>query len=102
MNDQFRQLAEQAGISWQPQPVLGTWTAFDFELEKFAELIVRECADRLRKEVEFGDDQLTNSGVYKLAFMNRAADICEEHFEVKKPTVDTQLRNRSTYFGNNP
>ena len=35
--------AQQAGITWQQQPELGTWTAFDCELKEFAELIVKEC-----------------------------------------------------------
>ena len=35
--------AQQAGITWQEQPELGTWTAFDSELKQFAELIVAEC-----------------------------------------------------------
>ena len=35
--------AQQAGITWQQQPELGTWTAFDEELMTFAELLVTEC-----------------------------------------------------------
>ena len=47
MTDRMQTIAEifarQAGITWQQQPELGTWTAFDSELTQFAELIVREC-----------------------------------------------------------
>lgn len=43
----IRQLAEQAGISWEDQAELGVWTAFDHELTQFAELIVKECADHI-------------------------------------------------------
>jgi hypothetical protein len=73
-----------------------------FDFEKFAELIVKECADRIRKEIEFGNSELSTSNAYKLAFMTHAADLIEQHFGIEKPTVDSQLRNRSTYFGNNP
>ena len=47
MTDRMQTIAEifarQAGITWQQQPELGTWTAFDSELTQFAELIVQEC-----------------------------------------------------------
>ena len=47
MTDRMQKIAEtfarQAGITWQQQPELGTWTAFDSELTQFAELIVQEC-----------------------------------------------------------
>ena len=53
MNERIRELAEQAGLPWQVQPPHYTNTngLIDFpvsanrDLEKFAELIVRECAD---------------------------------------------------------
>jgi hypothetical protein len=44
MNERIKQLAEQANI---PQfPILGSpaWVATDLDMEKFAELIVRECS----------------------------------------------------------
>lgn len=102
MNKRIKELAEQANKKY--------FGFFDLDrnhqmafLEDFTKLIVKDCADTLRKEVEFGNAQLTNSGAYKLAFMNQAADIIEKHFEIEPtPNVDTQLRNRSTYFGNNP
>ena len=47
MNERIKQLAEQAGYDWQ-------WdTQIDFghkEMEKFAELIIRECADLYNHE----------------------------------------------------
>jgi hypothetical protein len=39
MNERIRELAEQAGFPEWSQKTIG------FELEKFAELIVRECAE---------------------------------------------------------
>ena len=52
MNDHVKQLAEQAGFvlwaneEWKPEGQVVDWSSnYDVELEKFAELIVRECAD---------------------------------------------------------
>ena len=53
MNEQIKQLAEQAGLKWKAQPphYTNTNNPIDFpvsanrDLEKFAELIVRECID---------------------------------------------------------
>ena len=47
MNERFRQLAEQAKIDYELLPEIArepVWIALDDELEKFAELIVGECA----------------------------------------------------------
>ena len=47
MNEQFKQLAEQANIGLFEDKSFG-WNVIagtDQHLEKFAELIVRECAD---------------------------------------------------------
>lgn len=52
MNDLLKNLAEQAGLTWKAQPrhFTNTNNPVDFprsanaDLEKFAELIIRECA----------------------------------------------------------
>ncbi len=50
MNERIRELAEQAGMNAFP-PVMSYdtkethWTGWDANLEKFAELIVKACAD---------------------------------------------------------
>jgi hypothetical protein len=41
MNERIRELAEQAGFNISNDPIDGH--DFNYELEKFAELIVREC-----------------------------------------------------------
>lgn len=51
-------------------------------LERFAELIVRECADVALRE---------NHDPYECIL---------KHFGIE--TVDSTMRSRSTYFGNNP
>jgi hypothetical protein len=44
MNERIRQLAEQAGISLSQKDYSYYWIESAEDIEKFAELIVRECA----------------------------------------------------------
>jgi hypothetical protein len=46
MNTRIRELAEQAGLSYMPSnypDMADLYKCADFELEKFAELIIQEC-----------------------------------------------------------
>ena len=45
MNERIRQLAEQAGSTHKQN--LGVYQFYTDELEKFAELIVKECIDKI-------------------------------------------------------
>ena len=48
MNERIRELAEQAGLSHMPSnypDMADLYKGADFELAKFAELIVRECIE---------------------------------------------------------
>ena len=48
MNERIRKLAERAGFSYMPRnypDMADLYECADFEMEKFAELIVRECID---------------------------------------------------------
>jgi hypothetical protein len=52
MNEKIKQLAEKAGFylwenePWKPEGAVVDWSCdYDSELEKFAELIIRECAN---------------------------------------------------------
>ena len=52
MNPKIKELAEQAGFmmwgdeAWKPHGAVVDWASqYDRELEKFAELIVKECAE---------------------------------------------------------
>ena len=56
MNERIKKLAEQAG--WMMGDEV---EGFNTRLEKFVELIVRECADLF--EVEWGDEKLTGNDV---------------------------------------
>jgi hypothetical protein len=75
MNERIRELAEQAG--WDNHH-----SKFDTRIEKFAELIVRECAEIADKAEPY-----------------KASDLIKQHFGVELDVNET-LRNRSTYFGN--
>ena len=44
MNERIRELAEQAGISLSQKDYSYYWVESAEDIEKFAELIVRECA----------------------------------------------------------
>ena len=81
MNERIKELAKQAQVEHCISHV---------RLQEFAELIVGECADVLLKwkgePFPFDEDL--------------AASLIKEHFGVEKSGVDEQLRNRSTYFGN--
>ena len=77
MNERIKELAKQAQVEHCISHV---------RLQEFAELIVRECSS--------------------VAIDNGCGDFVDikqklfEHFGVEESGVDEQLRNRSTYFGN--
>ena len=50
MNNKFSYLAEKAGLNMHNDPIDGH--DFSHELEKFAELIVQECAELVRIQNE--------------------------------------------------
>jgi hypothetical protein len=58
---------------------------WEFDREKFAELIVRECAELLKKESEeyyiVGSDYCEHS---KAEAFNEAVDLVKQHFGVKE------------------
>ena len=64
MKDRIRELAEQAGFNISNDPIDGH--DFKYEIEKFAELIVRECAMHMDQYADrTGDDLLLHFGVKK-------------------------------------
>ena len=81
MNERIKQLAELSGfkVDWQHEDVQALKMA---RFEKFAELIVRECAEIADKAEPY-----------------KASDLIKQHFGVELDVNET-LRNRSTYFGN--
>ena len=66
MNERIRELAEQA--EWRfADKATGNFSEHDKRLEKFAQLIVRECANRIdyweSRQGEHSDDLLKHFGV---------------------------------------
>ena len=68
MNERIKELAEQAGFAYEPSPTL----------QKFAELIVRECLKIVEPDVGMacGDEWYTT--------LEGAAQEIKEHFGVEK------------------
>ena len=78
MNERIKSFISQVGTDSS-----GKWISVD-DVEKFAELIVRECADI----ATINSHQWHSAGRFVLT-----------HFGVELDVNET-LRNRSTYFGN--
>lgn len=63
MNEQIRQLADQAGFvlwgdeKWTPGDTVDWSSRYDDELEKFAELIIQECMDVALAKKKWVEDQ---------------------------------------------
>ena len=77
MNERIRELAEQAG--YKP---LGTFADELMEIynKKFAELIVRECAELCREEGKKLEEQSIHSNSYQSYFL---ASLIKHHFGVE-------------------
>ena len=75
MNERIKELLNQAGI-YQPD----RFDAIDGsnQMEKFAELIVRECVDIIDKDAELPDDIGGN------AYLRMASKKIKQHFGVKE------------------
>ena len=89
MNERIRELAVEAGLSHMPSnypDMADLYKGADFELEKFAELIVKECAEQIelmRKRVEeYGPPPGYDSDTFRLAY-NDSIDTIKEHFGVE-------------------
>jgi hypothetical protein len=71
MNQRIRQLAEQAGFAYEPSETL----------QKFAQLIVRECVDRVTSKAN-GWGDMTGFAI-KESILDCAKDL-KEHFGVEE------------------
>ena len=65
MNERIEQLADQAGADIWGDQVLASR---HFDIEKFAELIVRECVDLLPADMTHGPDSRPLLQVFKEHF----------------------------------
>lgn len=84
MNERIRELAEQAGLSHMPSnwpDMADLYEGADFELAKFAELIVQECvAQIIAKGTDWVDFAPSQTGV-RPEYWAMAQQI-KEHFGV--------------------
>jgi len=78
MNERIKQLAEQAGSTHKQN--LGVYQFYSDELEKFAELIVRECLELCKKQ-EY--DYWRSSEDQDFTPID-CADAIKEHFGVEE------------------
>lgn len=74
MNERFRQLAEQAVYYDKDEE------SWEFDREKFAELIVRECMDICKHDSADDDDQFDLGRVYQAKEITQLIKI---HFGVE-------------------
>ena len=83
MNERIEKLAEQAGIEFTYDPTETPMRAFvecwEDELEKFAELIVRECASKV--DWIYAEKGITIDGVN---FTVTQGDLIKQHFGVEE------------------
>ena len=89
MNERIKELAEQAGLkveSWMTSPpkpfqILGSTEDF----EKFAELIVRECIDKISEEHKAAlDDVMEDWDRGFLGGLSCAMETVQKHFGVEE------------------
>jgi hypothetical protein len=92
MNDRIQQLAEQATSYADTLDVADQRIYQEIRDREFAELIVQECV-AICQDVDGEDNIDAKSGR-----QDCAVEI-KEHFGIE-PDVNENLRNRSTYFGN--
>jgi hypothetical protein len=79
MNDRIKEIAVEQGIPWDDKY---HWYISNSDLERFATLIIQECAN-----IALREDHDPYECIMK---------------EFGLETAGSTLRNRSTYYGNNP
>jgi lysophospholipase L1-like esterase len=84
MNERIKELAKQAGIEFTYDPTETPMRAFAEcwadELEKFAELIVRECAQAFEAEV----DTWKEMDPYQGSIKRQGTKAIKQHFGVEE------------------
>ena len=86
MNGRIKELAKQAGFAMKidddPNSPPGWWGAgHDPTFEKFAELIVRECAKVINADIEY---QIKDGIISNVHGLNQARNLIKEHFGVEE------------------
>lgn len=80
MNERIKEMALKSGAFNQVYANKELWINEWFDVEKFAELIVRECADLLKKEAESSHDEGTET--YNLLL--KESKWMKKHFGVEE------------------
>jgi len=88
MNERIKLLAEQAGFGIAGEPeYIHAWLGFDGicteEIEKFAELIVRECRDIVEQDMKLAHIQMIPLTLEKYA-NSRLKEKIKQHFGVEE------------------
>jgi hypothetical protein len=93
MNEKIKLLAEQAKIDYDLRPEIARapiWIGTDEELEKFAELIVRECIDITDELVNRNADGTWTSNELYTDYNGALSEVkrrIEQHFGVEDGDV---------------
>jgi len=74
MNERIKELAEQAGLSLSQKDYSYYWVESNEDIEKFAELLVRECANAIANDSRLNDVRSAANGCVRTI---------KEHFGVK-------------------
>jgi len=99
MNERIKELAIQVIGDYSYGDY---WPFYEEELEKFAESIIQECINCKTPLIKYYiDTQSEQDQALLLASISDYVSEIQKHFGID-PTIDDQLRSRSTYFGNNP
>jgi hypothetical protein len=80
MNERIKEIWEEATVSVWPRPGKFTAGEYDYHIEKFAELIVQECADFIKP---LGDWR-GGHGEPPMPSTSELAKRLKEHFGVKE------------------
>jgi len=103
MNERIQQLAEQATSYADTLDVADQRIYQEIRDREFAELIVKECINEIAyigKANEVFGDRTDRGGLNHILWTTETAiEKIKQHFGIE-PDVNENLRNRSTYFGN--
>ena len=93
MSERIKELAEQAGFvmwadeSWKPEGAIVDWSSdYDNELAKFAELIVKECVEKIETyQIPVGNSAAGEMACeWTYASLKELRDDIKEHFGVEE------------------
>ena len=84
MNERIKELAERAGISLSQKDFSYYWVESAEDIEKFAELIVRECAKVCEPVLDEPYEDMTEFGKGLVEGQDVAIEKIKQHFGVEE------------------